>query len=57
MLSELSKEIGYDIHKLLRHNDVVSLLGHYYYKMVDENIDFYNITTVLLILLKTADKN
>lgn len=56
MLSELSKEIGYDIHKLLRHNDVVSLLGHYYYKMVDENIDFLQYNNSVTNLLKTADK-
>lgn len=56
MLSELSKSIDYDIHKLLKHNGTVSLLGHYYYKMADKDIDFLQYNNSIFDLLKTADR-
>ena len=56
MLSELSELIDYDIHNLLKHNGTVSLLGHYYYKMVDKDIDFLQYNNSIFDLLKTADR-
>ncbi|MCI9082128.1 MAG: hypothetical protein HFI70_07450 [Lachnospiraceae bacterium] len=56
MLSELSESIDYDIHKLLKHNGTVSLLGHYYYKMVDKDINFLQYNNSIFDLLKTADR-
>ena len=56
MLSELSELIDYDIYNLLKHNGTVSLLGHYYYKMVDKDIDFLQYNNSIFDLLKTADR-